>query len=399
VIGRKGLAALVVLTVVVGVAAWALRARSLPAAPELPERFVPGLSEQINELTAVTVAGHDEQFTLRRTGETWGLEQKDGHPVRFEKLKGLVVGLSELRPLEKKTASPSLHSKLGLLAPSAEGSTSVEVTLLGAGGAPVADVIVGNPGPAARTRYVRRADEDQTWLVQGDLNLVASLQQWLDTEVMRLEPAAVSRVTVTHPDGEVLVVAKDAKDDPVWTIADVPEGSEPKSAGIGSTVAGALQWLDFDDVAAASGHPLPEADRVTTVFETWDGLRVTVTAAREPAPAQEPGAAGEDAPETPPDAAGDAEAEPEPTEWLALTVEAGDSATDEARQQAATLNARVSPWVYKVGKYKASTLRQRLADVTQPKPAEAPKPAEEPAEPVASPESEQPAPPASGSDG
>jgi len=197
---------------------------------------------------------------------------------------------------------------------------------------------------------------------------VASLQQWLDTEVMRLEPASVSRVTVTQPDGEVLVVAKEAKDDPIWTIADVPEGSEPKSVGIGGTVAGALQWLDFDDVAAASSRPLPEGDRVTSVFETWDGLRVTVTAAREPPPAKEPGAEGEDTTgaETPAEA-DQPEAEPQPADWIALTVEAGESATDEAREQAAKLNARVSPWVYKVGNYKASTLRQRLADVTKPK--------------------------------
>lgn len=411
-IGRKGLVVLVALTVVVGLAAWALRARSLPAAPELPERFLPGLSEQINELTALTITGHDERFTLRRSGDAWGVEEKGGHPVRFEKLKGLLVGLAELRPLEMKTASPSLHSKLGLQAPSVEGSTAIEVEVLGAGGAPVGDVIVGNPGPAARTRYVRRADEDQTWLVQGDLNPVASLQQWLDTEILRIEPADVSRVTVTQPDGEVLVVAKEAKDDPVWAIADMPEGSEPKSAGIGGTVAGALQWLDFDDVAAASSRPLPEGERATAVFETWDGLRVTVTAAREPPPAEDPAAEGEDPVEPAPEVPGEPEAEePAPADWIAVSVEAGESATDEAKEQAAKLNARVAPWVYKLGQYKASTLRQRMADVTKPKPAAEPAedPGDQPAEPVPMPgetPAEQPTgdgapdePPASGSDG
>lgn len=412
-IGRKGLAVLVALTVVVGLAAWALRARSLPSAPELPERFLPGLSEQLNELTALTITGHDERFTLRRSGDTWGVEEKGGHPVRFEKLKGLLVGLSELRPLEMKTASPSLHSKLGLLAPSAEGSTAIEVEVLGAGGAPVGDVIVGNPGPAPRTRYVRRADEDQTWLVQGDLNPVASLQQWLDTEILRIEPADVSRVTVTQPDGEVLVVAKEAKDDPVWTIADLPEGSEPKSAGIGGTVAGALQWLDFDDVAAASSRPLPESERATAVFETWDGLRVTVTAAREPPPAAEPTAEGAAPVEPTPEVPGEPEAEkPAPADWIAVSVEAGESATDEAKELAAKLNARVAPWVYKLGQYKASTLRQRMADVTKPKPAAEPTDeaaADEAADPAPVPgetPAEQPAgdgapdePPASGSDG
>src|SRR5262245_20281271 len=169
-IGRKGLLVLVALTVVVGLAAWGLRARSEPSVEPRPARVFPELAAQLNELTGLTLTGHDESFHLHKTGDTWGMDEKDGHPVRFERLKGLLVGLSELKPLERKTASPALHAKLGLQAPGVEGSGSVQVTVLGAGGAPVADLIVGHPGPAARTRYVRKADEDQTWLVQGELD-------------------------------------------------------------------------------------------------------------------------------------------------------------------------------------------------------------------------------------
>ncbi|HZL98631.1 MAG TPA: DUF4340 domain-containing protein, partial [Planctomycetota bacterium] len=319
-IGRNGLLALVGLTVVVGLAAWGLRERSRPSAAELPERFVPELSERLNELTALTVQGQSGSFTIRRAGETWGLDEKDGHPVRFDKLKTLLVGLSELRPLERKTASPALHAKLGLQVPGPE-AASVRLTVLGADGAPVADLIAGNPGPAPRTRYVRRSDEDQSWLVQGDLNPDDSLNLWVDTEVMRLDPNTVSKVTVTHPDGEVLVVDKQAKDDPVWTVQGVPEGFEPKSAGVTSRLTAALQWLDFDDVAAASRQPLPESDRATSVFETWDGLRVTVTSAREPPPAAE--ATGEPA-AAPPETRGGEEGAaatppaPEASNWIAI---------------------------------------------------------------------------------
>ena len=382
-IGRKGLLALVALTVVVGLAAWGLRARSQPAAEALPERFFPGLADQLNTLSGLSITGHDEHFSLHKTGDTWGMDEKDGHPVRFERLKGLLVGLSELRPIERKTASSALHAKLGLQAPGDEGSSSVQVTVLGAGGAPVADVIVGHPGPAAHTRYVRRAGEDQTWLVQGELNADASVQMWVDTEIMRLDPTSVAHVTTTHPDGEVLHVDKQAKEDPIWTIAAVPEGLEPKNAGVAGTVAGALQWLDFDDVAAADKRTLPEADRATTVFETWDGLTITVTAAREPAP--EPATPAEP-PATPPAAEGEEPAAtppPEATDWIAVTVTAGESATEEAKKQAAELNARVSPWVYRLGKYKASTLRQRMADLTQPKPEEKPAETQDAGEPAA----------------
>ena len=385
-IGRKGLLALVALTVVVGLAAWALRARSQPAVEALPERVFPELAAQLNELSGVTVTGHDESFHLHKTGDTWGMDEKDGHAVRFERLKGLLVALSDLKPLERKTATPALHSKLGLQAPGDAGSASVQVTVLGASGAPVADVIVGRPGPAARTRYIRKAGDDQTWLVQGELNADASRQAWVDTEILRIEPANVAHVTTTHADGEVLHVDKQAKEDPVWTIADIPEGREPKNAGIAATVAGALQWLDFDDVSAVGKRALPDTDRATTVYETWDGLTITVTAAREPAPAAaeppaEPAADGE-TPPTPP--------APEATDWIAVTVAAADSAADDVKAKAAELNARLSPWVYKLVKYKAAPLRQRMADLTQPKPEKAA--ATEGTEPVAPAEGEPPPP-------
>jgi len=369
VIGRKGFTLLLALTVVVGLAAWGLRARSQPGAKPLPDRFLPGLAAQLNELTAVTVKGPSEQFTLRRNGDTWGLDEKDGHPIRFERLKGLLVGLSELRPIKRKTASPSLHGKLGLQPPSPDGS-SVELVVFGAGGSTVADVIVGNPGPAPHTRYVRRADEDQTWLVQGDLTPESTLKLWLDTEVMRLDPSTVAKVTVTQPDGEVLVVDKQAKDDPVWTVENIPDGQVAKSAGVTNRLTAALQWLDFDDVAKASGHPLPETDRATAVFDTWDGMHVTVTAAREPAPGDGQAA---DASASSPEAAADAATKPQPPSaenWISITVTTDASASDEVRDKAAKLDATVSPWVYKLGEYQATTLRQRLSDLTQPKSAE-----------------------------
>lgn len=368
--GRKGLLALVAATVVAGLVAWGLRARSMPTNEALPERVFPGLAERLNDVTALTVETHDGRVSLRRTGQTWGADEKDGHPVRFDKLRSLLLAMSELKPLERKTATPALHAKLGLQPPQTEGSTSTEIVALDAGGAPLADLIVGQAGNAPRTHYVRKGGDNQTWLVQGDLNPVTGLSAWLDTEILRLDAASIERVTTTQADGEVLSVVKQAKEDPVWTIEGIPDGSEAKSVTSASGVTGALQWLDFDDVATAAQHPLPESDRATSVFETWDGLRITIVAAKEPAPAadahedhegHEAHEGGEEAttpPGTPPAAA----------DWIAITVAADDSATPEAREQAAKLNARVAPWVYKLGTYKASTLRQRLGDLIQPKP-------------------------------
>jgi hypothetical protein len=396
-LGRKSLLLLIALTVAAGLAAWGLRSGSASGASagvESPERLFPGLADRINDIEVLTISGHGQRFTLRRTGDEWGADEKDGHRVRFERLKPLLVGLSELRPLERKTSSPALHGKLGLQAPDADGSQSVEVTVLAAGNAPLASLIVGNAGPAPRTRFVRKSGDDQAWLVQGELEPEPSLDTWIDTEILRLDSTRVASVTVTHPDGEVVTVAKAAKDDPVWTLQGLPDGHELKQAGSTNRLAESLQWLDFEDVAAASRRPLPETERATTVFDTFDGLRVTLTLAHEVTggladAAVEPD--GEAAAEPPADAA-------KMTNWLTLSVSATESASETVRAEAEQLQARLAPWVYQVGDYLGSALRPRMADLTQPKaeePAAVPGEPGLPADPAESVPAEAPADPPS----
>src|SRR5215831_7755877 len=96
-----------------------------------------------NDVVTVTVASTAGKFTLARRGDEWVLVEKDDHPVAADKLRRLVAGLADLRLLEAKTRRPERYARLEVEDVGGKDAKSKEVTLAGANGKPLADLIVG----------------------------------------------------------------------------------------------------------------------------------------------------------------------------------------------------------------------------------------------------------------
>lgn len=383
---QRTLVVLVLLAVVAGGVAWMAGDKpSGPSVPGLGAALLPGLRERVNDVAAIAVQAADGRFTARRGAEGWTIDESDGYPAKFETVKKTLMGLSELRTLEAKTANPARHAELGLEDPEAPGSTSALVTLLDAQGQSLGAVILGRSGSAPQSLYARRASDAQCWLVKGGLYLERSANQWMDRVVHKLPASRVRTVTIEHADGERVQVAKAAESDPEWAVQDLPAGKVPLSSGIGRTCAAALEWLNFDQVAALESRPLPAEGRATATFETFDGLRVTVASARvEPAPPAE-GAAEEPAPAA--------------TTWITVSVGASAEAGEAIQAEARAAQERLARWTFAVPEYAAGNLRKRLADLikdeepAEPPPAEAETPAADgpPADAGAAPAPDDPA--------
>src|SRR5690606_440600 len=125
---------------------------------------------------------------------------------------------------------------------------------------------------------------------------------WLVRDITDLAAARVQSVTIRHADGATIRIRKDSEDAANFTVEDIPEGRELSYASVANSIAAALDNLTLDDVrragdaapatadtpdpagagsdeagadaGEASGDEAPEA--VTTVFRTFDGLKVTV---------------------------------------------------------------------------------------------------------------------------
>src|SRR3954452_19676836 len=82
----------------------------------------PGLATTLQGAARIEIRKHDGTLVLVRQGDAWVLPEKGGYPVRAEKLREMLVGLTELRLTEARTADPGQHARLGVDDPGQKGS-------------------------------------------------------------------------------------------------------------------------------------------------------------------------------------------------------------------------------------------------------------------------------------
>jgi len=254
--------------------------------PKSGQLLFPQLLSMVNDVNEVVVETKDQTVTLVRGENTWGVKEKGGYRADVEKVKQTIIGLAELRILEPKTKNPELYDRLGLQDKDQEGSLSTTVLLKTPNNPEAAVVIVGNQRPAKGNPrmsdiYVRQPGDPQTWLVIGNLPLEKVAGEWLDKEITALTSKRVHRVTVTHPDGETLLVSKDKPEDLDFQLDSVPTGFKVASQFNVNNVVGTLVQLSLEDVKKEDdvnfqGHP-----GVSVVLETFDGLRLHLQTAKE----------------------------------------------------------------------------------------------------------------------
>src|SRR5690606_6500467 len=200
-------------------------------------------------------------------------------------------------------------------------------------------------------RYVRRAGEAQSWLIDRNPDFPRNTPQWLDQQILNVPGTRVQQVTITHPDGEIVRVYKDEEGQTNFDVADVPEGRELQYAGVANVIGNALRELRLEDVERA--EPV-DVETTTVEWKTFDGLVVRaegferdgaawVAFAASFAPEQAARFAKDDSAEGA--AEGSAESDADSGDGEAASDAAAANATDEtpsAEQEAAEIDARVS---------------------------------------------------------
>ena len=100
--------------------------------------------------------------------------------------------------IEPKTSKPELYAKIGLGDPAAadEHSGMVRFELEDNNDKVLTSVVIGQQqeargGPNLNEYYVLKDDDPQVWLVQGNLPTENEVGDWVDNEVMGIEPQRV----------------------------------------------------------------------------------------------------------------------------------------------------------------------------------------------------------------
>jgi hypothetical protein len=348
------------------------------------EYLIPGLKERINDVSAIAVtgSGDTESVNITRDDDGWQVKEKGGYPADVGKLREVLLAIADARKLEQKTANPELFAQLGVAEPGAESAADSDEgrgSMIEISGDDSSDdlkyaVIIGNVAQT-KNRYVRMADDNQSWLIDKNPELPPSAAGWLASGLLDVDAARIRSVSIRHEDGETLQLEKATAGDASYAVLNIPEGRELSYPTVANGIAGVLKGLTLDDVRRSDAGEL----KSTSVFTTFDGLVISVhryqdgdtawiTLAAEFVPADVPVAASDESAAEPPvseevaveqatEESSD-QSSAEPTDE-SKAAQSGETAEDEA----ANINARHAGWQYRVPDYKGNLLARRWNDI------------------------------------
>lgn len=342
---------------------------------------VPGLEAAVNDLTRIVTVGAGEEViaTLERGADGWTVQEFSGYGADIDVLRSVLGGLAQARVLEPKTDNPDYYARLGVEDVSAEDAAGVRLDL--ASDAANWSVIIGNEAPARGGHYLRMADAAGSLLVDFTGDVPDNAAGWVDTKVVDLLAAEVAEVRIEQPDDETLTARKTSADETDFTLLELPEGRELKSAwsvnSLGSTLstldleavrrADELSWQGAIGIRALRFDGLEVTAELLRLGDEGDWLRLSASAPVPEAPAPLPAADPDDDAES---AVGDVP-DDGPVDEVAATgdpaaADDGDliaAAMAEVVAEADALNARANGWAYRIPAFKAEAMDQRLVDL------------------------------------
>lgn len=251
------------------------------------EQMFPELAQNVADAGEVTVVTPQYAITWKRRGDgTWGAPERGDYPAPKDMVSNLVASLTRMVKLEAKTAIPDWYQYIRVGDPTATPPTGVaRITVKSAAGDALADAVLGARSfsiPASHTRggmFVRAADDDQSWLVEGTASVPTELSEWFGT-VADIPANDITGLAILRDGKTVFEAKKTDETNGVYELAylDPAEGdadSVANSNSIRSTASG-IVGLRAEDVRAIDSLP-PGADARTDRFTTSSGLQLDVT--------------------------------------------------------------------------------------------------------------------------
>jgi hypothetical protein len=242
-------------------------------------------------------------------------------------------------------------------------TNSIHVTVK-AGEETLADLLVGRTRPVdiGGGVFVRKSGENQSWLASGSYQPNRKALQWLDRNIINVDSRRVHRVTMQHADGDGFEVRRpDIASENMEYASFVPPGLEPKPTHEMNNMAQIVDFLVMEDVRPAEELDWTAPDSIIW-FETYDGLKIAVTAKKEGKHtwfrvAAEEGEVRE--------VLADFVAEFKGQDSMQGRIADQMKTAEEAAAEIASLNQRLAPWAFRFTEYKTGKAVERSADMLQ----------------------------------
>lgn len=320
-----------------------LSSRTGASAAAMNERLFPGLADAGANAASIRIESPTVQVTLNKDAAgRWVVAERSDYPANPEGVRALIVSLSQLDLIERRTADPARHRSLELA--TGQGGNGHAVTITDASGAVIAAMVAGKvqtraAGTTPGTLFVRRGGEDQTYLARGGIAIPASIGATLDKTLFRIDQARIKSVAFTPRGLRAYSISRATPETTDFTVDDPPAGKVAGEPAVLQAPASALAGLTFEDVVNADAVQMEDA--TTIVFTTFDGLTLKLTVL------------------------------PGGSDGVFIRIEPGltDDASDAANEEAAAIEARVKDWAYKIPGFVITNLAPALEEMVQDAPA------------------------------
>lgn len=349
---RKHFSWLLFITIVVTAAVVLMPGRTGKESTLDKTMLLPDMEALVNDVDwlRVTAPGGLGVATLQRGDQGWAVAEASGYRADWERLRALLSDLAQAEVVEQKTANPEYYGRLGVGDVDDEEAGGSLIEFADSTGLPA--LIVGNNASGREGQYARLRDSAESVLIDRRFDVPAEPNGWLDREIIDVSDAEAVEFSIVHPDGETVKAMKPSADDENFSLSDIPEGQEIKSAWTVNSLANVLASLNLEAVAPAETVDWSNPIRFSLL--TADGLLVEVDLVPR---------------------GGDDDEKAEQEFWIRLAASiyttALDSAVEvpddssETASRADGINGRTAGWAYRILQYKYESMTKRMADLVE----------------------------------
>ena len=261
--------AVLLVLLVLGVVAVALESRR----SNQTERalWFSSLTDEIAGLSFIDIRQDDAGVRLELGAGGWIVAGRDQYPADIKRIIDLTASLQQAEKIERKTAKPENHARLGLANLLGEDGQGTLITL---GLESPISMLVGQKAQQRDATFVRAPDSDQVWLVSGGIEASADPAAWLSPIILDVKETYIRSIQVNHvleaesyalikPDGTLN-----------WSMRNLIEGETLKYSTVLNQLPDRLTMLRLVDVDARPALIDPEGPEI--LVDLSDGQRLVL---------------------------------------------------------------------------------------------------------------------------